>query len=63
MTISQELNEKLTRVGPGTPGGELMRRYWHPIAATTELDHNPTKRVRLLCEIWSSIATSPAPWA
>jgi 5,5'-dehydrodivanillate O-demethylase oxygenase subunit len=50
MTISQELNEKLTRVGPGTPGGELMRRYWHPIAATTELDHNPTKRVRLLCE-------------
>jgi len=50
MTISQQLNEKLTRVGPGTPGGELMRRYWHPIAATTELDHNPTKRVRLLCE-------------
>jgi len=50
MTISAELNEKLTRVGPGTPGGELMRRYWHPIAATTELDHNPTKRVRLLCE-------------
>jgi 5,5'-dehydrodivanillate O-demethylase len=50
MTISIELNEKLTQVGPGTPGGELMRRYWHPIAATTELDHNPTKRVRLLCE-------------
>jgi 5,5'-dehydrodivanillate O-demethylase oxygenase subunit len=50
VTISIELNEKLTRVGPGTPGGELMRRYWHPIAATTELDHNPTKRVRLLCE-------------
>lgn len=50
MTISKDLNEKLTRVGPGTPGGELMRRYWHPIAATTEIDHNPTKRVRLLCE-------------
>jgi 5,5'-dehydrodivanillate O-demethylase len=50
MTISIELNEKLTQVGPGTPGGELMRRYWHPIAATTELDRNPTKRVRLLCE-------------
>ena len=50
MTISAELNEKLTRVGPGTPGGELLRRYWHPVAATTELDHNPTKRVRLLGE-------------
>ena len=50
MTISAKQNEKLTRVGPGTPGGELMRRYWHPIAATTELDHNATKRVRLLCE-------------
>jgi 5,5'-dehydrodivanillate O-demethylase len=50
MTLSVELNEKLTRVGPGTPCGELLRRYWHPIATTTELDHNPTKRVRLLCE-------------
>jgi 5,5'-dehydrodivanillate O-demethylase len=50
MTLSVELNEKLTRVGPGTPCGELMRRYWHPVASVVELDHNPTKRVRLLCE-------------
>src|SRR2546428_43297 len=48
--ISPELNETLTRVGPGTPGGELMRRYWHPIAATTQLERNATKRVRLLGE-------------
>ena len=34
--LSEELNEKLTRVGPGTPMGDLMRRYWHPIAATVE---------------------------
>jgi 5,5'-dehydrodivanillate O-demethylase oxygenase subunit len=26
-------NERFTRVGPGTPMEELMRRYWHPIAA------------------------------
>ena len=32
--LSKEENEMLTRVGPGTPCGELMRRYWHPIAAT-----------------------------
>jgi len=43
-------NERLTRVGPGTPMGELMRRYWHPIAAASELDENPTKAVRLLGE-------------
>src|SRR5207244_11176721 len=48
--LSKELNEKLTRVGPGTPMGELMRRYWHPIAASVELDENPVKKVRLLCE-------------
>ena len=30
--------------------GDLMRRYWHPIAATGELDERPTKPVRLLGE-------------
>src|SRR5207248_10379840 len=48
--ISEEENKILTGVGPGTPGGELLRRYWYPIAVTSELDHNPTKRVRLLGE-------------
>ncbi len=48
--LTKELNEKLTQVGPGTPGGELLRRYWHPIAGSAELDERPTKRVRLLGE-------------
>jgi len=48
--ISPELNKTLTQVGPGTPGGDLMRRYWHPVAVTTELQRNATKRVRLLGE-------------
>ena len=43
-------NEVLTSVGPGTPMGELFRRYWQPIAGATELDENPVKRVRLLGE-------------
>ena len=30
--------------------GELMRRYWQPIAALAELDENPVKPVRLLGE-------------
>ncbi|MCH8974410.1 MAG: Rieske 2Fe-2S domain-containing protein, partial [Chloroflexi bacterium] len=48
--ISSQDNDLLTQVGPGTPMGELMRRYWHPIAASAELDERPTKEVRLLGE-------------
>jgi 5,5'-dehydrodivanillate O-demethylase len=48
--LSVKENERLTRVGPGTPVGELMRRYWHPIAASAELAKEPTKAVRILCE-------------
>ena len=48
--LSATDNTLLMQVGPGTPGGELMRRYWHPIAATAELDDRPTKAVRLLGE-------------
>ena len=43
-------NERLTQVGPGTPMGELMRRYWQPIAAAVELGDNPVKHVKLLGE-------------
>ena len=47
---SAEENEKLTQVGAGTPMGNLLRRYWHPIAAVTQLDENPVRRVRILGE-------------
>ena len=48
--LNQEENERLTKVGPGTPMGTLLRRYWYPIAAVTELDDNPVKAVKLLGE-------------
>jgi len=48
--LQTEKNERLTRVGPGTPAGELLRRYWYPIAAISELDDEPVKKVRLLGE-------------
>ncbi|HYF19859.1 MAG TPA: Rieske 2Fe-2S domain-containing protein [Ramlibacter sp.] len=48
--VSIEENKLLTQVGPGTPGGELLRRYWYPIAALAELDENPVRPVRLLGE-------------
>jgi 5,5'-dehydrodivanillate O-demethylase oxygenase subunit len=43
-------NEMLTRVGPGTPMGELLRRYWQPIAGASQLDANPIMPVRLMGE-------------
>jgi 5,5'-dehydrodivanillate O-demethylase len=44
-------NEALTRVGPGTPAGELLRRYWHPVAVAGELtEEKPIKAVTLLGE-------------
>ena len=49
--LTQEQNERLTRVGPGTPAGELLRRYWHPVAVARELTkENPTKHARILGE-------------
>jgi 5,5'-dehydrodivanillate O-demethylase len=48
--LSIEQNEKMARVGPGTPMGQLLRRYWHPIAASSELKKEPTKAVRILGE-------------
>ena len=45
-------NERLTRVGPGTPAGELFRRYWQPAVLAEEVaaPDCPPVRVRLLGE-------------
>jgi 5,5'-dehydrodivanillate O-demethylase oxygenase subunit len=49
--LTREENETLTRVGRGTPAGELLRRYWQPIAAVGELsDEKPIKAVKILGE-------------
>jgi len=50
--LSIKENQLLTRVGPGTAMGTLMRRYWHPIAGSAELEASPfrTKEVRLMGE-------------
>jgi len=55
--LTAEENALLTRVGRGTPMGELLRRYWFPVAACSEMGPSSssgqarwTKRVRLLGE-------------
>jgi 5,5'-dehydrodivanillate O-demethylase len=51
MVLTKEQNELLTQTAPGTPAGELLRRYWHPLCIAGELtDENPTKFLRILCE-------------
>ena len=49
--VTAAQNERLTRVGPGTPGGELLRRYWQPLCPAAELTaRQPKKRVRIMGE-------------
>src|SRR6266852_2493346 len=50
--LKKEDNELITRVGPGTPMGNLMREYWVPAMLSSELpqgDCDPV-RVKLLGE-------------
>ena len=48
--LDETANRRLSEVGRGTPMGELLRRYLHPIGAVGELDDHPTKPVRLMGE-------------
>ncbi len=47
--MSPEQNKLITRTGPGTRCGALMRHYWHPVALADELPaERPAKAVRVL---------------
>jgi phenylpropionate dioxygenase-like ring-hydroxylating dioxygenase large terminal subunit len=49
--ISREENDLLTQTGRGTPCGELIRRYWQPVALSEELPAGGTPlSVRILGE-------------
>jgi phenylpropionate dioxygenase-like ring-hydroxylating dioxygenase large terminal subunit len=49
--ISQEENRLLTQTGPQTPCGELLRRYWQPVALSEELPQGAAPlKVRILSE-------------
>jgi len=50
--LTKEENELLCRVGPGTPMGEVFRRYWMPFIRSVDLPEpdSAPKRVRLLGE-------------
>lgn len=46
---SLEEDAELTHVGPGTPCGEYLRRFWHPVAMSTQLADLPVA-IRILGE-------------
>ena len=48
---SQEpkIDDLLAHVGPGTSCGEFFRRYWHPVALSSEVDKYP-KEIKILGE-------------
>ncbi|HKC32996.1 MAG TPA: aromatic ring-hydroxylating dioxygenase subunit alpha [Xanthobacteraceae bacterium] len=49
--LSAEQNDRITRTGPDTPAGALLRRYWQPAALVDELSGNrPVKPVKLMGE-------------
>jgi phthalate 4,5-dioxygenase oxygenase subunit len=49
--ISAEENQLLTQTDPKTPAGELLRRYWQPVALTEELlQGGPPQMVRIMGE-------------
>src|SRR6476661_7287510 len=49
--MSVQQNERITRIGPGTACGKLLRHYWQPAALSEELDSaRPVVPVRLLGE-------------
>ncbi len=57
--MNKEDNELLTKVGPGTPMGELFRQYQIPVLLSKELEPGgPPKRIRLLGEDLVAFRTS-----
>jgi len=38
---SKDVDDEITRIGPGSPAGEYLRRYWQPVFISSELDDLP----------------------
>jgi 5,5'-dehydrodivanillate O-demethylase len=56
--LTRDQQETLTRVGAGTPMGDLLRRYWMPVAASSELRPGTVLPVRLLGEDLAAFRTA-----
>ncbi len=45
--LNAQDNQMLTHTGPGTPMGELFRRFWQPVALSRELPENDGTPIRV----------------
>jgi hypothetical protein len=43
--------------------GALLRRYWHPVGATVELDDRPVRPVKILGSPWCYSGIDRGGWA
>jgi 5,5'-dehydrodivanillate O-demethylase len=48
--LTKEENARFTQTGQGTPMGDVLRYYWHPVGVAAELDEDPVRPVRILGE-------------
>src|SRR6266498_1993577 len=49
--LTKELNDLLLHVGPGTAGGEFLRRYWWPVGLSKDSDSGgQPKEIRVMGE-------------
>lgn len=48
--LSADKNKLLTEIEPGAPMGDLLRRYWQPVAGVAEFDDKPIRSIRLFGE-------------
>ena len=48
--LSKEHNDLITLTGPGTKGGDLLRRYWQPVALSAELAADVPLPVKIMGE-------------
>jgi phthalate 4,5-dioxygenase oxygenase subunit len=57
--LRPDINDLLTQTGPGTPMGNLFRRYWQPVLHADELpeDGCPPVRVKILSERLIAVRT------
>lgn len=58
--MTPEEQQRLTAVGPGTPMGEVYRRYWLPVLASSELPSGAARAVRVLGEDLIAYRTTAA---
>ncbi len=60
--IPQTLNDQLTRIGPNTEAGAVLRQYWQPACLVDELQDTNSVPVNLLCERLAMVRGSQEEW-